>query len=186
MYLSDLSSVLVLESRTGWVGCFGGKDGKGGRKAACEPAARWWLAGGGVHFRPQVGELRWVDIRHCWILYYRCQGNCLLSKLSVSIRHISQWGNKWMVSPVLLHSSFFPVCITRMHCTQYSFNSSIYHRFLLNVAFRRMSLHPLSWKDLQTVDPDLPLSCLTLPEVGVSIPSSICVQAQWGYRKPTP
>ena len=32
MYLSDLSSVLVLESRTGWVGCFGGKDGKGGRR----------------------------------------------------------------------------------------------------------------------------------------------------------
>lgn len=49
MYLSDLSSVLVLESRTGWVGCFGGKDGKGGRRRGIFAASFQGLLSSG-HF----------------------------------------------------------------------------------------------------------------------------------------
>ena len=65
-----------------------------------------------------------------------------------------------------------------LQAIEFPFTISVYCRFLLNVVFQRMSLHPLSCKDLlQTLDPDLPLSCLSLTEVGVSIPSSVCVQA---------
>ena len=69
------------------------------------------------------------------------------------------------------------ICITRMHCMQYSFNSSIYHRFLLNVAFRRMSLHPLTWKELlQSLDQDWPLMLLSLSVLGVYLSSWVCTQ----------
>ena len=41
------------------------------------------------------------------------------------------------------------ICITTTHCTQYvQFIIWIYRRFPLNIVFRRMSLRPLTWKDL--------------------------------------
>ena len=55
---------------------------------------------------------------------------------------------------------------------------SIYHRFLLNIVFRWMSLNPLKRKDLlQTLDPDLHLMLLSLTVLGVSVTSSVCSQA---------
>ena len=57
---------------------------------------------------------------------------------------------------------------------------SIYHRFLLNIVFRWMSLNPLKRKDLlQTLDPDLHLMLLSLTVLGMRVPSSICAQAHW-------
>ena len=44
-----------------------------------------------------------------------------------------------------------------------------------------MSLHPLRHKDLlQTLDPDLPLTLLSLTVLGVSVTSSVCSQALYG------
>ena len=83
-------------------------------------------------------------------------------------RHES-WG--WGLS-IHLHNQ------NALQAIEFPFTISVYCRFLLNIVFQRMSLHPLSCKDLlQTLEPDLPLSCVSLTEVGVSIPSSVYVQA---------
>ena len=83
-------------------------------------------------------------------------------------------------------SSVF-ICIARMHCTQYvQFIIWMYHRFPLNILFQRMSLRPLMWRDLLTTSsPGLTLFLLLILSVlGVSFPSSIHAQAQYGIHPP--
>ena len=79
------------------------------------------------------------------------------------------------------------ICITRRHCTQYvKFIIWIYRRFRLNIIFWRMSFCPLMWRALlQPLHWDLPVFLLLILSVlGVSFPSSIHAQAQYGIHPP--
>ena len=60
---------------------------------------------------------------------------------------------------------------------------SIYHRFLLNIVFRWMSLNTLKEKICCKLDPDLNLTPLSLTVLGVHVPSYICAQAHWCLRR---